>query len=75
MSLAVLAVVFAAAMVASLLVVDSANAQQSIRQRNNQDQSSSISTGGMGSGVTMGSGSNTATATNTNNGGNAGRSW
>jgi len=69
-SLAVLAVVFAAAMVASVLVADSAYANQSISQKNRQGQSSSIATGGMGGSVGT-SGVNTATATNTNNGGNA----
>ena len=72
-SLAVLAVVFAAAMVASVLVADSAYANQSISQKNRQDQSSSIATAGANSAVTN-SGNNAATATNTNNGGNAG-SW
>jgi hypothetical protein len=70
MSLAVLAVVFATAMVASLLVADSAYARQSISQRNDQYQDSSIVTAGAGSTVAT-SGNNAATATNTNNGGNA----
>jgi hypothetical protein len=69
----VIAVVFATALIASL-VVDSVNAQssnrQSISQRNHQHQSSSVVTAGAGSTVT-GSGNNDATATNTNNGGNA----
>ena len=69
----VIAVVFATALIASL-VVDSVNAQtsnrQSISQRNHQHQSSSVVTAGTGSGVAT-SGNNAATATNTNNGGNA----
>jgi len=68
----VIAVVFATALIASL-VVDSVNAQsnrQSISQRNHQHQSSSVVTAGAGSTVS-GSGNNAATATNTNNGGNA----
>ena len=68
----VIAVVFATALIASL-VVDSVNAQsnrQSISQRNHQHQSSSVVTAGAGSTVTN-SGNNAATATNTNNGGNA----
>ncbi len=65
----VMTVIFATALIASL-VVDNANANQSISQKNRADQSSRISTGGAGSTVT-GSGSNTATQTNTNNGGNA----
>ena len=68
----VIAVVFATALIASL-VVDSVNAQsnrQSISQRNHQHQDSSVVTAGTGSTVT-GSGNNDATVTNTNNGGNA----
>ena len=69
----VIAVVFATALIASL-VVDQVNAQrsnrQSISQHNHQHQSSSVVTAGAGSTVT-GSGNNDATATNTNNGGNA----
>ena len=69
----VIAVVFATALIASL-VVDSVNAQssnrQSISQRNHQHQSSSVVTAGANSPVTN-SGNNAATATNTNNGGNA----
>jgi hypothetical protein len=69
----VIAVVFATALIASL-VVDSVNAQtsnrQSISQRNHQHQDSAVVTAGTGSTVT-GSGNNAATATNTNNGGNA----
>ena len=69
----VIAVVFATALIASLLV-DQANAQrsnrQSISQHNHQHQSSSVVTAGAGSTVS-GSGNNAATATNTNNGGNA----
>jgi len=69
----VIAVVFATALIASL-VVDQVNAQssnrQSISQRNRQHQDSSIATGGAGSTVTN-AGNNAATATNTNNGGNA----
>ena len=69
----VIAVVFATALIASL-VVDQANARtsnrQSISQHNHQSQSSSVVTAGAGSTVTN-SGNNAATATNTNNGGNA----
>ena len=68
----VIAVVFATALIASL-VVDQANARsnrQSISQHNHQHQSSAIVTAGAGATVT-GSGNNAATATNTNNGGNA----
>ena len=68
----VIAVVFATALIASL-VVDQANAQsnrQRIHQSNNQHQSSTVVTAGEKSSVT-GSGNNDATATNTNNGGNA----
>jgi len=68
----VIAVVFATALIASL-VVDQANARshrQSISQHNHQEQSSTIVTAGAGSAVTN-SGNNAATATNTNNGGNA----
>jgi hypothetical protein len=69
----VIAVVFATALIASL-VVDSVNAQrsnrQSISQHNNQHQSSTVVTAGANSPVTN-SGNNAATATNTNNGGNA----
>ena len=59
----VIAVVFATALIASL-VVDQANAQrsnrQSISQHNHQHQSSSVVTAGAGSTVT-GSGNNDAT--------------
>ena len=59
----VIAVVFATALIASL-VVDSVNAQtsnrQSISQRNHQHQSSSVVTAGTGSTVTS-SGNNAAT--------------
>ena len=65
----VIAVVFATALIASL-VVDQANARQSISQRNHQHQSSTVVTAGANSPVTN-SGNNAATATNTNNGGNA----
>ena len=69
----VIAVVFATALIASL-VVDQANAQRSNRQSItefcSQDQSSSLTTAGQNSGVT-GSGNNMAACTNTNNGGNA----
>ena len=79
----VIAVVFATALIASL-VVDQANANlardprgngqnnggQSISEFCSQDQRSSITTAGQFSGVT-GSGSNGATCTNNNNGGNA----
>jgi hypothetical protein len=68
----VIAVVFATALIASL-VVDSANAQsnrQRIHQSNHQHQSSTVVTAGANSPVTN-SGNNAATATNTNNGGNA----
>ena len=78
----VIAVVFATAMIASL-VVDQASANrnmqtssfqnqggQSISQACTQDQSSSTTTAGAGSGVTN-SGNNIAQCTNTNNGGNA----
>ena len=69
----VIAVVFATALIASL-VVDQANAQRSNRQSItefcSQDQSSSLTTAGQNSGVT-GSGTNGAQCTNTNNGGNA----
>ena len=70
----VIAVVFATALIASL-VVDQANAsfrsnRQSISQHNHQDQSSTVVTAGANSPVTN-SGNNAATATNTNNGGNA----
>ena len=68
-----IAVVFATALIASL-VVDQANARtsnrQSISQHNDQDQRSTIVTGGANSPV-QNSGNNAATATNTNNGGNA----
>ena len=66
----VIAVVFATALIASL-VVEQVNARcNGICQNNRQDQSSTVVTTGRGSTVT-GSGSNTATATSTNNGGNA----
>jgi hypothetical protein len=69
----VIAVVFATALIASL-VVDQASAQrhnrQSISQHNHQSQSSTVVTAGANSGVSF-SGNNAATATNTNNGGNA----
>ena len=81
----VIAVVFATALIASL-VVDQASANrnrqyvhshsghshsgQSISQSCYQDQSSSVLTAGAGSRVT-GSGNNAALCTNTNNGGNA----
>jgi hypothetical protein len=79
----VIAVVFATALIASL-VVDQANANlardprgngqnnggQSISEFCSQDQSSSLTTAGQNSGVT-GSGTNGAQCTNTNNGGNA----
>jgi len=81
----VIAVVFATALISSL-VVDQASARQSISQSCAHDQSSSIVTAGSGSsslerdsilpipisgsGVT-GSGNNGADCTNTNNGGNA----
>ena len=69
----VIAVVFATALIASL-VVDQANAQRSNRQSItefcSQDQSSTLTTAGQNSGVT-GSGNNGADCTNTNNGGNA----
>ena len=81
----VIAVVFATALISSL-VVDQASARQSISQSCAHDQSSSIVTAGSGSsslerdsilpipisgsGVT-GSGTNGAQCTNTNNGGNA----
>jgi hypothetical protein len=81
----VIAVVFATALIASL-VVDQASANrnrqyvhshsgqshsgQSISQSCNQDQSSSVLTAGAGSRVT-GSGNNAALCANTNNGGNA----
>ncbi len=65
----VIAVVFATALIASL-VVDQANARQSISQRCTQHQSSSLVTAGANSGVTN-SGNNAALCDNTNNGGNA----
>src|SRR6476646_1996926 len=82
----VIAVVFATALISSL-VVDQANANrnrqtssfqnhsgqssgQSISQACTQDQSSSTTTAGAGSGVTN-SGNNIAQCANTNNGGNA----
>ena len=68
----VIAVVFASALLASL-VIDQASAQrnrQSISQHNHQSQSSTIVTAGANSPVT-GSGNQVQTATNTNNGGNA----
>ena len=74
----VIAVVFATALIASL-VVDQANANlardprgngQSIAQSCEQSQSSSVVTAGAGSTVTN-SGNNAAQCTNTNNGGNA----
>src|SRR4051794_31961511 len=80
----VIAVVFATALISSL-VVDQASASrnkaprgnsdpngsgQSIAQNCEQSQSSSVVTAGAGSGVT-GSGNNVAACTNTNNGGNA----
>jgi hypothetical protein len=73
----VIAVVFATALIASL-VVDQASAwrsndknnRQSISQSCHQSQSSSIVTAGAGSTVT-GSGNNQAACQNTNNGGNA----
>src|SRR3954466_2131821 len=58
----VIAVVFATALIASL-VVDQANARQRISQSCTQDQSSSLVTAGPGSGVT-GSGNNVAVCTN-----------
>jgi uncharacterized protein YxeA len=76
----VIAVVFATALISSL-VVDQASANrnrqyvqshsgQSISQSCTQDQSSSALTAGADSDVT-GSGNNVAVCTNTNNGGNA----
>src|SRR3954462_9289535 len=80
----VIAVVFATALISSL-VVDQASASrnkaprgnsdpngsgQSIAQSCEQSQSSSLVTAGAGSGVTN-SGNNAAVCTNTNNGGNA----
>ena len=73
----VIAVVFATAMITSILVDNSVDARrhhksnhQSISQSNHQSQSSSVVTAGANSPVTN-SGNNAATATNTNNGGNA----
>lgn len=69
----VIAVVFASALIASLMndnVFARSHNHQSVTQHNHASQSSTIVTGGAGSAVTN-SGSNTATQTNTNNGGNA----
>ena len=69
----VIAVVFATALIASL-VVDQANAQrgnrQSITEFCSQDQSSSLTTAG-GTSPVSNSGTNMARCDNTNNGGNA----
>ena len=76
-SLAVLSVVFATAMIASILVDNSVDARkhhksnhQSISQSCHQHQSSSVVTAGANSPV-LNSGNNAAVCTNTNNGGNA----
>jgi len=65
----VIAVVFATALIASL-VVDQASARQSIRQHNHSHQESTIVTAGANSPV-QNSGNQQSTQTNTNNGGNA----
>jgi hypothetical protein len=71
--LGVIAIVFATALIASV-VVDHADARksnrQSINQHNHADQSSSITTGGSNSPV-QNSGNQQSTQSNTNNGGNA----
>jgi len=75
-SLALVAVVFATALIASALVVDSVDAKksksnrQTIAQSCNQNQHSSVVTAGANSPV-LNSGNNAAVCTNTNNGGNA----
>jgi hypothetical protein len=75
-SLALVAVVFATAMIASVIASpDSAFARskhihQSISQHNHQSQSSSIVTAGAGSPVSL-SGNNIAVGVNANGGGNA----
>jgi hypothetical protein len=76
-SLALVAVVFATAMIASVIASpDSAFARhhksvhQSISQHNDQSQSSSVVTAGLGSPVSL-SGNNIAVGVNANGGGNA----
>jgi hypothetical protein len=66
----VIAVVFATALIASVVVDQASAHRQSISQHNHASQSSTVVTAGATSPIT-GSGSNTATQTNTNNGGNA----
>ena len=75
-SLALVAVVFATALISSALVVSSVDAtksksnRQTIAQSCNQNQQSSVVTAGANSPVSN-SGNNAAVCTNTNNGGNA----
>jgi membrane-anchored protein YejM (alkaline phosphatase superfamily) len=76
-TLGVLAVVLATAMIASILVDNSVDARrhhksnhQSISQSCHQDQKSTVVTAGANSPVSN-SGNNAARCTNTNNGGNA----
>ena len=74
-SLAVLAVVFATAMIVSVIASDSAFAKskrihQSITQANSFDQKSNVQSAGAGSSITN-SGNNVAVGINFNAGGNA----
>jgi hypothetical protein len=76
LSLTLVAVVFATALISSALVVSSVDAtksksnRQTIAQSCNQNQQSSVVTAGANSPVSN-SGNNAAVCTNTNNGGNA----
>ena len=75
-SLALVAVVFATAMITSIIATSdnafarSKHVHQSISQHNDQSQSSSVVTAGVGSPVSL-SGNNIAVGVNANGGGNA----